>query len=621
MKNRLKKSQKLRKGVPSAVLLSIAIHVGLFLLAGWLVVFTVVKQKEVEFAPPKAVERPKMKLKKPKVKIKKTTKPKPTTRIVTKVNRTSMPDIQLPEMSGMGEGLADGLAGFDLMPDLGEVSVMGSGQSIGNDFEGRFYNLQRDRSGRTIPCSDDKYREIVRKFILNGWKPSSLARYYQSPKKLYTTTFMIPTMPSTIAKDAFGEGDTEGDFWMVHYKGQLVCPASHTNGITFRFVGSGDGILVVRVAGEIALGVGWPSSEVVILGNIWSSSSADSRKYRMGNNTAVVGDWITLKPGDMLDMEVIMADAAGSSLLGECCLMLAVQEKGVEYERRMMVGGAPILPAFKTAELSHDVLDAIYQNLVRDEVCLTNGPIFCDYDTKAVAISASSTKSVPPPAAASDESAVRTWTSLAGKTMQARLITVIGDKAVLETDKGKKKKIPLAQLSAKDREYVELANPPKLDIDFNAKTTQIFSIYDGNPTGITVARNYRAKVRLKQKSAGAYNHELTVEFFAIGKEIHGDRYVLLDRQKGCFAPTAENSYELIGKPVRIPDFTLDTLHRGIKKSGYLVTVTDSRGKIILHKESSPWLYENLENLKTLPVRAFMDKTCTRVFPTGPKRLY
>ncbi len=77
-----------------------------FLLAGMFVVFTVVKKREVSFTPPVPVEQPKMKLKKPKVRMDKSAKPKPTTRIVTKVNRASMPDIQLPEISGTGKELA-----------------------------------------------------------------------------------------------------------------------------------------------------------------------------------------------------------------------------------------------------------------------------------------------------------------------------------------------------------------------------------------------------------------------------------------------------------------------------------------------------------------------------------
>jgi hypothetical protein len=50
------------------------------------------------------------------MKLKKSAKPKASTRIVTKVKRASMPDIQLPEMSGIGEGFAGGLGGFEIMP-------------------------------------------------------------------------------------------------------------------------------------------------------------------------------------------------------------------------------------------------------------------------------------------------------------------------------------------------------------------------------------------------------------------------------------------------------------------------------------------------------------------------
>ncbi len=75
-KRRMKKDRTLVKGMPSALLLSILIHGGLFLLAGMLVVFTVVKTQEQVFEPPKSADRPKMKLKKPKVQIKKSSRPK-----------------------------------------------------------------------------------------------------------------------------------------------------------------------------------------------------------------------------------------------------------------------------------------------------------------------------------------------------------------------------------------------------------------------------------------------------------------------------------------------------------------------------------------------------------------
>ena len=119
-----------------AVLSAGAIHSMLFLLAGMLVVFTVVKKSEVYFEPPKAIERPKMKLKKPKVRVAKNAMPKATTRIVTSSKSTSMPDIQLPEVSGIGSGLAgESIDGFDMMPDFQEVSVFGSASTVAADPE------------------------------------------------------------------------------------------------------------------------------------------------------------------------------------------------------------------------------------------------------------------------------------------------------------------------------------------------------------------------------------------------------------------------------------------------------------------------------------------------------
>ena len=52
------------------------------------------------FDPPQATERPKMKLKKPKVRVKQNTKPKSTTKIVTKSNRALMPAMGITRLRG-----------------------------------------------------------------------------------------------------------------------------------------------------------------------------------------------------------------------------------------------------------------------------------------------------------------------------------------------------------------------------------------------------------------------------------------------------------------------------------------------------------------------------------------
>ncbi|RKZ06544.1 hypothetical protein DRQ32_11005, partial [bacterium] len=517
------------------MLLSIVIHAALFLLAGMLVVFTVVKKEEQKFVPPKAIERPKMKLRKPKVKVKKTSKPKPTTRIVTKINRASMPDIQLPEMTGMTAGLEGGIGGFDMMPDLGKTGLFGDGQSIGNDFEGTFYDLKRDRSGRNIPMVPLTFSDVLRKFVRNGWKTSDLARYYQSPNKLYTTHFMIPPVFSVVALEAFGESDTRAYLWMVHYKGQLV----HQDAITFRFWGMGSLVLVVRVDEEVVLSACWQDNGHWGLDSIgvpWQSDSADSRKYFWEHAKSEVGDWITLEPGVPLDMEVIVGESLGAGFNA----MLAVEVKGVEYENGPQ--GNPILPMFKTAVPSRKLVETIHSDLVPGYVCVTNGPVFCDYDTSARTVVAQEPDHIDPPVSdVSVEDQSRMWTEVDGEEFEAEFVVVIGNKVVLKDARGRQSKIPLAYLSEEDREFVELARPPKFNIDFSKKSEQRF--FEESPflPGYQPKElDYVFSARLKQTSAGEYNHELKIEFFAVGEEVDGDNYILFDRQESSFTPCKEN---------------------------------------------------------------------------------
>jgi len=654
MKRSTKKFQNLGKGMPSAVLLSIVIHAALFLLAGMLVVFTVVKKEEKRFDPPKAVERPKMKLKKPKVKIKKTSKPKPTTRIVTKMNRASMPDIQLPEMSGMGEGLGEGIGGFDMMPDLSDVTVFGVEQSIGNDFVGTYYDSKLDRNGRalSVDVEGTEWRRMLNKFFRRDWDTSIFARYYRSPRKLYATSFVVPVIPSSMAPDAFGANESVGALWMAHYKGQLV----HKEAITFRFWGMADEFMAVRVDGEVVLALDWWGWDVIagqIIGNIWDSYSPDSHKYFLGNARSVVGDWITLEPGVPLDMEILMGDNGGMA-----SFFLAVEVEGVEYERNRQ--GGPSLPAFKTAELSHDQLDIIYNGLPVEEICLTNGPVFRDYDISSKATSpkreepvtvdppasrhevrlakASSEAAIPQPVTpeptvkADPESALRTWTLVDGRTIVAEFVNTFGGKVVLKNAKGKTYKIPPGKLSAGDLEYAELARPPVFNINFLKNFDQKrFSggFYDVSIYGRPMwARPPESRgffgVQFKQTSVGEYNHELQAEIFAIGKQRSrlGARYILLDHQKTAFTPSKEDQrfYEFRSKrEVVLTNYVneYDTAF-GEKYAGYLVTVTDERGEVIAVESSNKWLYRNLKNLKKLSVGNYMDKTCIRAFPTRPK---
>ncbi len=359
-------------GLPGAVALSLLIHFALFLLAGTLVVFRVARKEEARFEPPCPIQCPKMPLRRLKVALKKNSRPRPSVPMVAPARRVGLSGIQLPDgvSAGMGKWLGEGnVVGFGEMPGLDDAAgVLGSGQTIGNDLEGTFYDFKRNRRGNYTGAGNNTYKERIRIFMHRDWQRSVLSGFYRSPRRIYATMIVVPPCSSAVAPAAFGEEGAAGRYWMIHYKGALV----HRDDIVFRFWGSGDEVLSVRVDGEIVLAACWDTVQMEMVGDLWRSRSADSRRYYMGNNTAVVGDWITLEAGVPRRMEVLLGDNGG-----EACAMLAVEVRGVEYERNSQ--GGPILPAFRTAPPSRALLDAVYKDLPDGEICLTNGPVFSDY--------------------------------------------------------------------------------------------------------------------------------------------------------------------------------------------------------------------------------------------------
>ncbi len=357
----------------------------------------------------------------------------------------------------------------------------------------------------------------------------------------------------------------------------------------------------------------------------WSSSSADSRKYQLGSGYAEIGDWITLEPGVPVEMEVFIAEMGG----GGFASMLVVEEQGVDYEKN--INGAPIFPIFKTAELERDLIEGIYEFLPEDEVCLTNGPVFCDYDTIGKISSTPANVTDYPSFEselfnAADAAEMRTWDAADGHALEAGFVAAIGDKVVLKDSRGKQRRIPFSRFSEKDREFIELASPPDFDISFSKQSTlQPLKIYPYNQWVPPKIFDHVFSAKLRQTSAGAYGHGLHVEFFTVGEEVDGDNYILLDRQESTFMPTKENGrfHKLSGDPVELCAYVAGYYgdqRRGTKYGGYLVVIKDENGKIVDYGTSHKWLPGILGELRHLPVGKHFDKTGARVFPPRPKKI-
>jgi hypothetical protein len=377
MKKLFKKTKGLIKGTPTAVLVSVGIHALLLFLAGTWVVFTIIDKKDQRFVPAEKIERPKMQLKKLRVKVKQNSKPKRTTQRIVSKTKQAMPDIQLPEMSGVGGGLSEGIGGFEMMADLSKMTLMGSTKSIGNDLVGTFFDLSRYRDGSRStlqPGISQEFSNLVREFLDNGWSDEVLAPYYRAPRKLYATQFLIPASPSAMGPLRFGIKEDDilmgGALWLAHYKGKIA----HPEGGTFRFRVAMEDMGAVRINGETVLFCSWDDRLSNADPSNWRSSSDEHKKYGLGNLTARVSDWFTLEPGVPVEMELLTGEDWGGYY---CCIVL-VEEKGVDYPENSE--GGPILPVFKTMPTPSHLIDEITYYTIPGDLSLDNdGPIFSLY--------------------------------------------------------------------------------------------------------------------------------------------------------------------------------------------------------------------------------------------------
>ncbi len=221
---------------------------------------------------------------------------------------------------------------------------------------------------------------------------------------------------------------------------------------------------------------------------------------------------------------------------------------------------------------------------------------------------------------------MRTWMLTDGSTFDAELSGAVSfdDNVKLNDATGNEIKVPYDKLSPDDQNYINISRVPKLDIDILKSLKQVhFSSKVAQRRNEVRDPEIRASfgVRIKQVGTGSYEHELTAEYFVIGKQVFADRYILLSRETVPFRLTRENSrrFEYESKQVvPLRDFYIaNVARRGKQYYGYIVLVTDELGQLVTHEESSKWLIDNVENLKKLKVGNYLDQKCLRRYPIRP----
>ena len=268
-----------------------------------------------------------------------------------RISTSGLAKIVLPDMPMMSTsthvvpGMMSGIGGVGTGHGLGTGSGMGSGGTGGGGgggismfglrggagLVGTFYDLKQTPSkkptkmgvvpGEGVNINGPEamhYKEAVKR-MAHSWSEGSLAEFYRAAGKLSTTQIFIPQISADEAPKAFGvEKDCVGRRWLIHYEGYVVPPRDGT----FRFIGSGDDILVVR----------WGDRNVL-------DGSIGFYRPDPGANEAdnvgpapvtplVAGKWITMRKGEAVKMQVLIGECPG----GQFSSFLLIEEKGQPYK-------------------------------------------------------------------------------------------------------------------------------------------------------------------------------------------------------------------------------------------------------------------------------------------------
>ncbi len=209
---------------------------------------------------------------------------------------------------------------------------------------GVLYDFKQTQDRQETPVTPQTYSKIIEEFLLKNWDERVLNRYYRVSRPLYTTQIFIPMIDAQAAPRAFGvEKLVRPSLWLAHYKAQVSPPSTGT----WRFVGAADDMLAVAVNRKTVLVA---NRYDTVLPNIrWRA--ADSDGPQAVNNPLRHGDWLNLRAGEIIDLDVIIGERPG----GTFNAFLFIEKKGLSYASDPE--GHPILPIFQVAPYNTPVGD------------------------------------------------------------------------------------------------------------------------------------------------------------------------------------------------------------------------------------------------------------------------
>jgi len=306
----------------SFLVLSILFHVILIAIAAFLVVQVVKGREKLKFTAPPPTQANKSQEHKVQMAKKKTSMSAPSIskRITSTAVNTSIalpaiqmssstsPDLMSSVMSGMGGsglGAGFGASGGGGALGVGKLTAFGF-KSGGKGLVGTFYDLKQtpDRNDTGIRegadrASMQRHYEIIKDFVEKGWDPSVLNKFFKSKDPLIAPQIVIPQIDATEAPKAFGlENEVKQSHWIIHYKGIVRVPRSGT----FRFLGIGDDLILVRFDKQEVFAGFWPNSPgMAIYSPLEKRANDDGNKDQIGFPK---GRWFNVDAGKTYPMEI-----------------------------------------------------------------------------------------------------------------------------------------------------------------------------------------------------------------------------------------------------------------------------------------------------------------------------
>ena len=268
-----------------------------------------------------------------------------------------------------GGSFGGGLAGIREM-SVDMKSLFGA-SGVSDGLLGSIYDLRRKANGTEVEYRKNAmkvaYLRLVEELVNSQGQLDSgkIEKYFKSSQTLGAATIYMPSMKNTEGPVAFGMETLPGQqLWLAHYKGMLKAPKSGR----YRFVGSADEVLIVRINGKLVFdgtwrGIPWEHSNRTPTGWKQSNPSVPSRKIGPGDGV-YTGDWFSLSHSPF-EMEVIIGEGWGGSF--GC--VLAIEEEGVDYQVQPR-------PIFKTADYRRLMDPELEISIQKNPNITFDGPAF-----------------------------------------------------------------------------------------------------------------------------------------------------------------------------------------------------------------------------------------------------